>query len=413
MHAPSARLPLLRDAEVMSLVAIAHSTSHFFQLVWPPLFPWLMPAFGLSFTEVGALMTVFFVVSGVSQALAGFAVDRFGARRALLAGILLLGLGAVLLGVAKGWGTLALAAAVAGLGNSVFHPADFSVLNHRVSTPRLSHAFSVHSLSGYIGWVVAPPFMVGVATLAGWRNAAFAAAAVAAGVLVLLYLRRATLDDTACAVSGEVHAVDRNPASTLAFLRSRTVWMCFGFFLTAAMAFGALQTFTPALLERLYDMSVAVATSALSAYLAGGAAGIMAGGFLAAGRDDQDRIIVAALLGAAGIAVLVAMAVAPGWAVMGLMALMGFLTGIVAPSRDLLVRRAAMTGLGKRGFGRVYGVVYSGLDVGLAAAPLAFGPLMDAARYPEVLIGVALLQGMAIFTAIRVGARSRPLATTA
>lgn len=153
-----------------------------------------------------------------------------------------------------------------------------------------------------------------------------------------------------------------------------------------------------------------LATSALSAYLAGGAAGIVAGGFIAAGREDQDRIIGAALLAAAGVAVLMATAAVPGWSVVGLMALMGFLTGVVAPSRDLLVRRAAMTGLGKHAFGRVYGVVYSGLDVGLAAAPLAFGPLMDAGRYPQVLIGVAVLQGLAILTAIRVGARSRPLA---
>lgn len=208
----------------------------------------------------------------------------------------------------------------------------------------------------------------------------------------------------------EVHQVERKPAPALAFLRSRTVWMCFGFFLTAAMAFGALQNFAPALLERLYGISLTLATSALSAYLAGGAAGIVAGGFIAAGREDQDRIIGAALLAAAGVAVLMATAAVPGWSVVGLMALMGFLTGVVAPSRDLLVRRAAMTGLGKHAFGRVYGVVYSGLDVGLAAAPLAFGPLMDAGRYPQVLIGVAVLQGLAILTAIRVGARSRPLA---
>lgn len=412
MEASSSRLSPLRDAEVISLVAIAHATSHFFHLILPPLFPWLMPAFSLSFTEVGALVTVFFVVSGIGQALAGFAVDRLGARRVLPAGIFLLGLGAVVLGTAQGWGTLALAAAVAGLGNSVFHPADFSLLNHRVTPPRLSHAFSVHGLSGYVGWALAPAFMVGIADLTGWRGAAFAAATVAAAVLGLLYVRRSALDDMARGAIGEgPQVIDRNAAPTVSFLRSRAVWMCFGFFLTATMAFGALQNFSPTVLERLYHMSLPVATSALSAYLAGGAAGTLAGGFLAAGRADADRIIAAALLAAAGVAVLIAVAVVPSWAVVGLMALMGFLTGVVAPSRDLLVRRAAMAGLGKRAFGRVYGVVYSGLDVGLAAAPLVFGPLMDAGRYPEVLVGVAVLQGLAIFTAIRVAARSRTLAT--
>jgi MFS family permease len=186
--------------------------------------------------------------------------------------------------------------------------------------------------------------------------------------------------------------------------------MCFGFFLAATMAFGALQTFAPTVLERLYQMSLPAATTALSGYLLGGAAGVLAGGFLAAGRTDEDRIIVGALLAAACVAVVVALAGVPVWTVIGLMVLMGFLTGLVGPSRDLLVRRAATAGLGPRAFGRVYGVVYSGLDVGLASAPLAFGPLMDAGRYAEVLVGVAFLQGLAVFTAARVGAKSRTAA---
>lgn len=398
----------LHDAELIALVGLAHATSHFFHLILPPLFPWLMPAFGLSFTEAGALMTVFFVVSGLGQALAGFVVDRVGARAVLVAGIALLGVSALLVAAAQGWATLALAAAVAGVGNSVFHPADFSLLNHRVTASRLSHAFSIHGLSGYLGWAAAPAFMVTVAGVAGWRAAAFAAAAVAVAVLGVMYLRRDALAAAARGVVAQDVPEDRGPGAMFAFLRSRPVWMCFGFFLTATMAFGALQNFSPMLLERLYGMSLPLATSALSAYLAGGAGGTFAGGFLAAGRTDQDRIIATALLAAAGVAALLAAGVMPAWTVIGLMTLMGFLTGLVAPSRDLLVRRAATAGFGARAFGRVYGVVYSGLDAGLAAAPLAFGPFMDAGRYPQVLMGVALLQGLAILTVVRVGASVRP-----
>jgi MFS family permease len=135
----------------------------------------------------------------------------------------------------------------------------------------------------------------------------------------------------------------------------------------------------------------------------------VAGGFLAAGRSDQDRIIAAALFAAACVALLLATGLPPSWAVVGLMALTGFLTGLVAPSRDLLVRRAATTGGGAHAFGRVYGVVYSGLDVGLAAAPLAFGPLMDAGRFQQVLVGVAVLQALAILTAVRMGVQSPPV----
>lgn len=407
MDTPATALAPAHDAEVIGVVGVAHATSHFFHLLLPPLFPWLMPAFGLSFTQVGSLMTVFFAVSGTGQALAGFVVDRAGAWRVLMAGIGLLAVAAVVVGVADGFPLLALGAAVAGLGNSVFHPADFSLLNHRVSAPRLSHAFSAHGLSGYLGWAAAPPFLAGIAGLAGWRNAAFAAAAVGFGVLLVLIARRAVLDDTAQRdVAHSVHAHSGRPAS-MAFLSSKPVWMCFAFFLTATMAFGALQNFSPTLLERLYGISLPLATSALSAYLLGGAGGTFVGGFLAAGRADQDRIIAAALLGVALVALVLASGAPPAWAVLGLMALMGFGSGIAGPSRDLLVRRAATAALGTQSFGRVYGVVYSGVDVGLAAAPLAFGPLMDAGRYGPVLAGVALLQGLAILTALRVGARSR------
>jgi MFS family permease len=409
MAAPSTTVLPIRDAEVISLVGLSHATSHFFHLILPSLFPWLMPAFGLSFTEAGALMTVFFVVSGIGQALAGFVVDRLGARVALLAGVALLGASAALMGLAQGWTTLALSAAVAGLGNSVFHPADFSLLNHRVTAARLTHAFSVHGLSGYLGWAAAPPFMVGIAGVVGWRGAVFAAALMAAAVLGFLYARRAALDDAAHRVVTQSVVGNRPAGATVAFLRSPLVWMCFGFFLTATMAFGALQNFSPAVLERLYGISLPLATSALSAYLVGGAGGTAAGGFLAAGRSDQDRIIAAALFAAACVALLLATGLPPSWAVVGLMALMGFLTGLVAPSRDLLVRRAATTGGGAHAFGRVYGVVYSGLDVGLAAAPLAFGPLMDAGRFQQVLVGVAVLQALAILTAVDMGVQSRPV----
>ncbi len=413
MNAPTTAVPPTRDAEVISLIGFGHATSHFFHLMLPPLFPWLMPAFGLSFTEVGSLMTIFFVISGTGQALAGFVVDRVGAHRVLFGGIGLLALSGVLLGLANGFAALALAAAVAGLGNSVFHPADYSLLNHQVTPPRLSHAFSMHGLSGYLGWAAAPPFMAGIASLAGWRSAAFAAALLAACVLVVLYLRRAVLDDAAHRlVVHHAHGDRSGRVSTFGFLASRSVWMCFGFFLTATMAFGALQNFAPTLLERLYGLSLPIATSALSAYLVGGAGGTFAGGFLAARRGDQDRIIAAALFAAALMALLLATGTPPPWTVVGLMAVMGFGTGIAGPSRDLLVRRAATSGFGVRSFGRIYGVVYSGLDVGLAAAPLVFGRSMDAGRFQQVLIGVAILQGLAILTAIGVGVRARMVTAT-
>src|SRR5437870_3582175 len=176
------------DFEVMSMIVFAHGTSHFFHLVIPSLFPWLMADFGLSFTRAGTLTAAFFIVSGVGQALAGFVVDRYGALRTLSIGLTLLALSAFALSLAHGYPALVAAALLAGAGNAVFHPADFTVLNHSVSSPRLSHAFSAHGLAGNLGWAASPVFMAGLATFAGWRVAAIAAGVVALGALASIAL---------------------------------------------------------------------------------------------------------------------------------------------------------------------------------------------------------------------------------
>src|SRR6188768_2485117 len=164
MSAASPAAGSLRQvATVISLVGFAHGTSHFFHFVLPPLFPYLMQEFGLTFTQVGVLMTTFFVVSGVGQALAGFVVDRVGSLKVLCGGIALLGASGLVLASAPNYAMLFAGAAVAGLGNSVFHPADFTLLNRRVSTSRLGHAFSVHGLSGSLGWAAAPVFVLALA----------------------------------------------------------------------------------------------------------------------------------------------------------------------------------------------------------------------------------------------------------
>ena len=396
--APAASLR--RDATVISLVGFCHGTSHFFHFVLPTLFPWLMLDFGLTFTQVGATMTVFFVVSGIGQALAGFVVDRFGALRVLYGGIALLAIAAFGIGIAQNLPMLFAAAAIAGLGNSVFHPADFTLLNRSVSHERLGHAFSVHGLSGSLGWAAAPVFVAGIAETMGWRTAAIGAGIVGLAALVFLHLNRAQLRE------GELPGETRKPkGGTFAFLGSSVVWMCFAFFVFSVMAFGALQNFASPILERTYGVSLTFAASGLTAYLLGNAAGIAAGGFFARG-ERQERLVAVALSFAALCAILLASGGVPAWSIVALMGLMGFGVGFSNPSRDILVRRAATSGFGASAYGRVYGFVYSGVDTGLALAPLAFGPLMDAARYSHVLWAVAFLQCLAIVTALAVGWRA-------
>jgi MFS family permease len=399
---PAARV----DAKVIGVVGIAHGTSHFFHLLLPPLFPWLMRDFGLNFTQVGALMTVFFVVSGIGQALSGFVVDRLGPRRVLLFGVTSLALSGFTLAAAGHYWVLALSAAFAGLGNSVFHPVDFTILNRKVAPERLGHAFSVHGLSGNLGWAAAPVFMAGIAGLASWHVAGVAAGLVATTVLLLLVSQRKLLDVSVSPARVERTGQPQHRVGTFAFLQSPAVWLCFTFFLVTTLALGALQTFGPAALGRIYDLSLAAATSSLTAYMLGGAAGVLVGGFLAA-RGAHDRVIVSALTISALCALLMALGIVPGWSVLALMTVFGLGVGLAGPSRDLLVRQAATGGFGKEAFGRVYGFVYSGLDLGFAVSPLIFGPLMDHGHYAAMLGGIAVLQGLAIISALSVGTRSR------
>jgi MFS transporter, FSR family, fosmidomycin resistance protein len=396
-----------RDAEIIGLVGLAHGTSHFFHLMLPPLFPWLMKDFALSYTDVGLLTTTFFVVSGVGQAVAGFVVDRVGARRVLFFGIGALSLSGIVLGLSNSYPMLLLTAATAGAGNSIFHPADFTLLNHGISPSRLGHAFSVHGLSGSLGWALAPVFMAGTASLAGWHVAGFAMAAVGAVVMALLWWRRDALGHEALelmVVARDEREEAVKPAAPLAFLSSGAVWLCFAFFFLTTAAFGILQNYAPAILSRVYGVSLVFASGGLTAYLLGSAAGMIAGGFLA---SRGDRVVTVALTLSALMAMLLATGAMPSFALWLLMGALGFGVGTSGPPRDLLVRRAATSRFGRTSFGRVYGFVYSGLDTGLAVSPLLFGPLLDAGRFQDALIAVAVLQALSLFTALRVGSSAR------
>lgn len=410
MSTAAASASLRNDAEVIGLVGLAHGTSHFYHLMLPPLFPWLMREFALSFTEAGLLMTVFFTVSGVGQALAGFVVDRVGARPVLFFGIATLAASGIVLGASDSYTMLFATAAVAGLGNSIFHPADFTLLNHRVTTPRLGHAFSVHGLSGNLGWALAPVFMAGIASATNWHVAGFAASAVGFAVLAVLWLRRDALADAARELimrPGEHTSTAAHDGGQLGFLRSGAVWLCFAFFFVSTAAFGILQNYSPAILGHVYGVSLAMATGSLTAYLLGSATGIVTGGFLATRSEHSERVIAAALGLAAATAIVLASGGASVWMLLPLMVIMGFGVGVAGPSRDLLVRRAATSRFGRAAFGRVYGFVYSGLDTGLALSPLLFGPLLDAGHFRESLAAVAVLQVAAMATAWRVGGAAR------
>ncbi len=400
----AAPAPLRADANTIGVVSVAHGMSHFCQLVVPPLFPWIGVAFGLSNTQLGLLMSVFFVVSCVGQALAGFVVDRYGAARVLYGGLALLALGALGLGASPSYAVMLVFMAVAGLGNSVFHPVDFSILNARVSTPRLGHAYAAHGISGNLGWALAPVFVVSIAQLTGsWRMALFGVSALVAAVLLGVWVWRAWLVVDEAPAPASQRAAASAPASALPggafdFLKLPAVWSCFAFFLVFALALGSVQTFAPAAAGQLHNVPATQVAMYLSVYMACAAGGMIVGGWLARDPTRSARIVAVGFGAAACVALLIGLGSWPAWMVPVLFGLMGFGGGIAGPSRDLLVKQATPPGA----TGRVYGVVYSGLDVGMTLAPVIFGALMDAGGFREVWLLVAFLQLLLIATAFNV-----------
>jgi MFS transporter, FSR family, fosmidomycin resistance protein len=406
----SAPQPLRQDAKLIGLVGLAHGVSHFSQLLLPPLFPWLKDAFGASYTELGALLTVFFVVSCIVQAVSGFWVDRFGPRPILFAGLGLITLAALGFAASTSYTMLLASAVVAGIGNGVFHPVDYTLLNRKVHKSRLGHAYSVHGITGSLGWALAPALLVPIAVTGSWRLALVCAAGVALLVLLLLLWQREelTLAPAAAAapaappVAGERAAADEGRFD---FLRIPAVWMCFGFFFFYAGALSVVQTFAPGAAARLHGVPLEWVALCLTIYMVCAAAGMVLGGFLAADPERSERIVAVGMGLAASVALSVALLPLPALLVPVLFGVMGFVTGTAGPSRDLLVKRSTPD----NATGRVYGVVYAGLDIGQAVVPLFIGALMDRQAWSGVWLSLALLQGVLIVTAFRVRRTRRTL----
>ncbi|OZI58050.1 MFS transporter [Bordetella genomosp. 1] len=384
-----------RDWQTILLIGVAHASSHFFQLLLPSLYVSLGQEFGLDFARLGLLVSMFYVVSGVGQASSGFVVDRIGARPVLWFGLACFVLSAGLIGSANGYAMLMLAAVIGGVGNSIFHPADYSLINHRVSPARLGHAFSLHGLTGNLGWALTPVFITSITLLSNWRVAAFSAAALVALVLLLTVLGRHLLGGDEAPAGARADAPQARPAApsgsalqTLRDLLARpALWGAFLFFACTSVALSSVQNYTIPLLQQLYDVSKVVASSALSGYMVASAVGMAAGGFLVSATPRTERTVTAALILAGLTLVVLALGWVPSTFAPAVVALAGFCSGVAAPSRDMLIRRVTPKGA----TGSVYGLVYSGMDVGSALGPLGFGLLLDAglAHGPWVGAGIA------------------------
>ncbi|MCZ2135578.1 MAG: MFS transporter [Burkholderiales bacterium] len=390
------------DATTIGLVSVAHGTSHFFQLLLPPLFPWLGREFSLSFAELGTLASLFYLTSAIGQAASGFVVDRVGARVVMFAALALFATAALVAGLATGYAMLVIASVLLGLGNASFHPVDFSILNQRISNERLGHAYSAHGLSGTLGYAAATMVMVLLAEHVGWRNALFVAMVYALCVLALTFMFRTAIDTHHHRRDPSATATATAATSGLGFLRNPVVWLCFAFFFTSTISSAAIQNFSPPALQAMVGLPLTLAATALTGYLVCSAIGQLAGGFAVSRRwADPERVIAIALTSSAVLLALAATALGGGIGTLALVIIAGFGTGIAGPSRDLLIKRATPPGA----TGRVYGTVYSGLDAGLALSAPIFGWMLDHGMPRSVFFGAALAMVAATLISMAIGRR--------
>lgn len=392
------------DARTIGLIGLAHGSSHFFHLLLPPLFPWLIQDFGYSYAELSVLVSLFFIVSGTGQALAGFAVDRFGARPILFAALTSFAVAGLIASTATGYSMLLAASFFAGLGNAPFHPVDFTILNKRVSQQRIGHAFSVHGLSGNIGWALAPLFMAGITTATGsWRTACFCGALWAVVVLVIMVLNRDALDDRSAPASATAKATSSAAAvpqeHPMAFMKLPSVWLCFSFFFWSTCALSAIQSFASPAMQAMYGLPLSITALIVTGYMLCGAAGMVVGGFLVGRVQRLEKVISICMLFSALLLLLVGTGWLPGMAAVIVASIAGLGTGLAGPSRDMLIKRAAPAGA----TGRVYGTVYSGLDLGFCLAAPVFGYMLDHQMNNTVFYGSAIALGLSVVSAVIVG----------
>ncbi|MGY8663573.1 MFS transporter [Bradyrhizobium sp. UFLA05-109] len=347
-------------------ISIAHWVSHFHLLVLPMLFPFLKTQLGVGYIELGFALTVSAVVSGLTQAPTGYLVDHFGARKILLIGLVIGGLSLVLLGLHLSYASLITCAVLLGLANSVYHPADYAILAEHMDEARMGRAFSVHTFAGYLGGAVAPAIVAALVTVSGGVGALIASGAI--GVLCALLLIVMNIPD-----AGAHRKKPGNEAAPKQAVITPALIMLTLLFMLLSLSVAGINNFGVVALMSGYAASYSAANVALTAFLGASAVGVLAGGFLADRTERHGQLAAACFAANAAIVLLIALVALPGLVLTAAMTLAGFLSGVIAPSRDMLVRNAAPAGAA----GRAFGIVSTGFNLGGIISPLLFGWIMD------------------------------------
>ncbi len=376
---------------IVGAVSAAHFVSHYYIILLAPLLPFVRADYGVSYTEIGFAFAAFNIVSAALQTPAGFLVDWLGAR-ILLTGGLVIGAGAfTVAGLTHSFWVMVAMFALAGVGNTVYHPADYAILSHHVPSDRIGQAFSVHTFSGMLGAAVAPASLLMMQSLWGWRGAFVGAGVLGFAVAILLLAMRDSAEVTAAPAP---HAADTAVGWRL--LLSPAILLNLLFFVLLAMMSGGMYNYSVVAFGALYGTPVTVANAALTGNLLLSSIGVLIGGVLVS-RTTRHGLVAAA--GLAGIALFIALVAEINVGSLALIAAMsaaGLCSGIIMPSRDMIVREVTPPG----SFGKVFGFVTTGFNIGGIVSPLLFGAIMDHGSPRLVFLAVAAFSLLAILTVV-------------
>tara|TARA_Y100001970_G_C14254123_1_gene873914 strand:+ start:6269 stop:7510 length:1242 start_codon:yes stop_codon:yes gene_type:complete len=395
-----------RDRRVTTLIGVSHGASHFYQLALPPLFYLINASEGMSFALLGALTAAFYVASAVCQPLSGFLVDKFGARTILLMGLGLMAGCTALMGLLPYYPALFVLSVLAGIGNSVFHPCDYSIMNATISDKRIARAFSYHMFGGYVGYVAAPVAMTGIGAAFGWQPAIIIAGAVGLLLFAILWGGSRDFRDSTHE-RAESGVAEETLGDSLRTLMSPPVLLCWSFFLFVAMGQMGLMSFVPTLMKEIYAFQLEAAGAFVSVMIASVMTGVLCGGYLADNFRKPDIIVTIGYCIATLMVVSIWYFELVSWQLFGIFAVIGFMYGIVFPSRELLVRAATPKGAS----GKVFGFVYSGMDFGAAATPILFGWFVDTGVPRYAFLCVAFLWAASVIIILMTNNATKRLAS--
>jgi MFS transporter, FSR family, fosmidomycin resistance protein len=360
------------ESRLIGAVCAAHMMSHYYMLMLAPLFAFIRADFNVSYTQLALALTVFNVVSGVLQTPVGFLVDRIGARSVLIAGLALSSMAYAIAGAVGSYWVFIAAYGLAGLGNTVFHPSDYSLLSRHTPPERLSHAFSFHTFAGMVGSAIAPVTLLYMQSQFGWRGAYIGASIF--GLLILAVL--IAQPEPAVEIKHAAMSAKSRPAVTdvgWRLLLSAPILLNLAYFVLTSIMSGGLNTYLVVALGALHGTPAAVGNMALTALLAMNAIGVLVGGVLA-GRTSHHAVVAAGGLAVGGtVTAIIGWFALPAAGLILLMGISGLCVGMTMPSRDMLVRAVTPP----NAYGRVFGFVSMGFNIGASIAPIAYGALMD------------------------------------